>query len=165
MEKLLGEPSPAGGVLLFSMVVAGVVFILEGHLGVQIGGTLTLTALYGSLVVAVACGYVGGGYPMCLFSAYLPFVGSGFAFAMTTPSISVTSHQIYHLLWSLGVFGIIMASIGFLVGAGGAGRLALRADGRAILFVCAIGATVAGLLWLTCSPFSTASCGTIEIDH
>lgn len=160
MERIRGSPSRAGVMVPCALVVAGSVLAFEGYVG-RIGGTLTLVAFFAGLLVAVGCGYVGGGYPASLVCGYLPFVGSGLAHAVASPAYDFTSAQIYHVLWSLAVPGVVVGTLGFLVGAVAANRITLEENRTQILLVCLVGIVFSGILWLTCSPFHAGPCGGI----
>lgn len=160
MGALLGTPRRGGLLVLCSLVIAGGIFIFESRIG-RIGGTVTLLALLASLFVTLGCGYMNGGYPATLLCGYLPFAGSGFANAMEFRSIEFLSSEIYHVLWSLGVAGVITGTVGFVGGIIVADRMGIRENRRQILLAVLAGIVLSGFLWSTCSPFSSAPCGAV----
>lgn len=160
MKPVRGSLRRGGVVTICALVIAGGVPAFEGYVG-RIGGTLTLVALFAGLFVAFGCGYVGGGYPATLVCGYLPFAGSGLAHAVANPAYDFTSAQINHVLWSLSVPGVIVGTIGFLLGAVAADRITLEENRQQILLVCVVGIVFSGVLWITCSPFHAGPCGGI----
>lgn len=160
MNEFLGSPRQGGLMVLCSLTVAGGVYIFESQIG-RIGGTVTLFALFGSLLVSFGCGYMNGGYPAALLCGYLPFAGSGLANAVLFRGIEFLSSQIYHVLWSLSVAGVITGTIGYAGGVITANRLETQENQRKLLLALLVGVVLSGFLWITCSPFSSARCAEI----
>lgn len=161
MNEYLGNRSDAGRYILYSVLVAVFLLLVEAYTGISSGGTATLVALVAGLALSGICGYRGGGYVASLVCGYLPLAATALAIATQNSHIEYASATVYHALWSFGVVAVPLATLGFVVGFSTARGGDLRAHGRYLLLTAGIAATSTVLLWLTCSPFTSWPCGTV----